>query len=152
TILKDKDGVTESDFSPTAHTVILPKNKCIEFNLKGSSGIPITHPVHLHGHTFSVVQYGNSAPNYINPPQGDVVGTPDSGVRFRFMTDNPGPWFLHCHIDWHLVEGFAMVFAEAPEAVKEGSESVPVDSKWSKLCAAYDEWFKSQPETQNPDL
>ncbi|CAE6476866.1 unnamed protein product [Rhizoctonia solani] len=152
TILKDKDGVTESDFTPTAHTVILPKNKCIEFNLKGSSRIPITHPVHLHGHTFSVVQYGNSTPNYINPPQGDVVGTPDAGVRLRFKTDNPGPWFLHCHIDWHLVEGFAMVFAEAPEEVKNGPESVPVDSKWKKLCTAYDEWFKSQPANQNPDL
>ncbi|KAH7333977.1 laccase-1 [Rhizoctonia solani] len=152
TILKDKDGVTESDFSPTAHTVILPKNKCIEFDLKGTSGIPITHPVHLHGHTFSVVQYGNSTLNYINPPQGDVVGTPDSGVRLRFKTDNPGPWFLHCHIDRHLVEGFAMVFAEAPEATKKGSQSVQPDSQWKNLCKAYDAWFKDQPTNQNPDL
>jgi iron transport multicopper oxidase len=28
----------------------------------------------------------------------------DSGdvVTIRFFTDNPGPWFFHCHIDWHL--------------------------------------------------
>ncbi|CAE6447620.1 unnamed protein product [Rhizoctonia solani] len=152
TILKDKDTVTESDFVPTAHTVLLPKNKCIEFNLRGTSGIPITHPIHLHGHTFSVVQYGNNTPNYINPPQGDVVGTPDSGVKLRFKTDNPGPWFLHCHIDWHLVEGFAMVFAEAPEEIKEGKQSVQVESSWKRLCPTYDEWFKGQPANQDPDL
>ena len=27
-------------------------------------------------------------------------------------TNNPGPWFLHCHIDFHLADGFAIVFAE----------------------------------------
>ena len=32
------------------------------------------------------------------------------------QTDNPGPWFLHCHIDFHLVAGLAIVFAEdAPD-------------------------------------
>lgn len=37
-------------------------------------------------------------------------------IQSRLMTipqtDNPGPWFLHCHIDWHLEAGFAIVFAE----------------------------------------
>lgn len=28
------------------------------------------------------------------------------------QTNNPGPWFLHCHIDWHLEAGFGIVFAE----------------------------------------
>jgi len=23
-------------------------------------------------------------------------------VTIRFFTDNVGPWFFHCHIDWHL--------------------------------------------------
>ena len=36
----------------------------------------------------------------------DVVsigtGTSIDQVTIRFFTDNPGPWFLHCHIDWHL--------------------------------------------------
>ncbi|CAE6432208.1 unnamed protein product, partial [Rhizoctonia solani] len=152
TIMDDKNATESSDFTQSEHTVILPKDKCIEFNIKGVSGIPITHPFHFHGHTFSVVQYGNSTPNYIDPPQGDVVGSPDAGVRFRFKTDNPGPWFLHCHIDWHLVEGLAMVFAEAPEAIKKGPESVQVDSKWRNLCKSYDNWFKSQSANQDPDL
>ena len=28
------------------------------------------------------------------------------------QTNNVGPWFFHCHIDWHLDAGFAVVFAE----------------------------------------
>lgn len=27
-------------------------------------------------------------------------------------TNNPGPWFLHCHINWHFAAGFAVVMAE----------------------------------------
>ncbi|CEL53046.1 hypothetical protein RSOLAG1IB_06114 [Rhizoctonia solani AG-1 IB] len=146
------DRTTDSDFSPSEHTVILPKHKCIEFNIRGVSNIPIIHPFHLHGHTFSVVQYGNSTPNYIDPPQGDVVGSRDAGVRLRFNTDNPGPWFLHCHIDWHLVEGLAMVFAEAPEEIKEGSQSVATDSEWKNLCKNYDAWAKTAGSNQRPKL
>ncbi|KAF8603349.1 Cupredoxin, partial [Ceratobasidium sp. AG-I] len=96
------------------------------------------HPFHLHGHAFDVVQYGNAAPNYKNPPRRDVVGVTDAGVRIQFRTDNPGPWFLHCHIDWHLEEGLAMVFAEAPEAIKSGNQSVRPDKEWEKLCKKYD--------------
>nr|Q02079.1 RecName: Full=Laccase-3; AltName: Full=Benzenediol:oxygen oxidoreductase 3; AltName: Full=Diphenol oxidase 3; AltName: Full=Urishiol oxidase 3; Flags: Precursor [Thanatephorus cucumeris]CAA90942.1 laccase [Thanatephorus cucumeris] len=136
-ILTDTDGVTESDFTQPEHTIILPKNKCVEFNIKGNSGLGIVHPIHLHGHTFDVVQFGNNPPNYVNPPRRDVVGATDEGVRFQFKTDNPGPWFLHCHIDWHLEEGFAMVFAEAPEAIKGGPKSVPVDRQWKDLCRKY---------------
>ncbi|KAJ1303878.1 hypothetical protein OPQ81_008292 [Rhizoctonia solani] len=145
-ILADKDGVTQSDFSTSENTVILPKNECIEFNIKGISGLNITHPMHLHGHTFDVVQFGNNAPNYVDPPRRDVVGSTDQGVKIRFKTDNPGPWFLHCHIDWHLVEGFAMVFAEAPEAIKEGPQSVHVDPEWKGLCEKYHAWTNSTGE------
>jgi iron transport multicopper oxidase len=48
---------------------------------------------------------GSSTYNYVNPVIRDVASmgsdTNDS-LTIRFMTDNPGPWFLHCHIDWHL--------------------------------------------------
>ena len=96
------------------------------------------HPIHLHGHSFHVVRSaGNSTYNFDNPVIRDVVsnGDPGDNVTIRFVTDNPGPWFLHCHIDWHLerrapflnppaflsetlmtlvrfVRGFAVVFAE----------------------------------------
>jgi hypothetical protein len=61
----------------------------------------------LHGHAFHVVRSaGNSTYNYVDPVVRDVVSIGDvatnDNVTIRFFTDNPGPWFLHCHIDWHL--------------------------------------------------
>lgn len=61
--------------------------------------------MHLHGHNFDVVRVaGSDVYNYKNPIRRDVVsiGGPADNVTFRFVTNNPGPWILHCHIDWHL--------------------------------------------------
>ena len=86
-------------------------------------------------HSFSVVRSsGQATPNYVNPIRRDVVstgfGNDNVTIRFRvsshtshvlvvrdsrltfLQTDNPGPWLLHCHIDWHLSGGLAIVFAE----------------------------------------
>ena len=30
----------------------------------------------------------------------------------RFVSDNPGMWFLHCHIDLHNTNGMGMVIDE----------------------------------------
>lgn len=69
----------------------------------------LQHPMHLHGHNFDVVRVaGSSEYNYENPVRRDVVSigaSPSDNVTIRFRTDNSGPWFMHCHIDWHL-EGY----------------------------------------------
>tara|TARA_R110002050_G_scaffold61618_2_gene136104 strand:+ start:1638 stop:4199 length:2562 start_codon:yes stop_codon:yes gene_type:complete len=31
------------------------------------------------------------------------------GVIFRITADNPGPFIMHCHVDWHVPLGMAMV-------------------------------------------
>ncbi|KAH9963714.1 laccase [Lactifluus volemus] len=71
-----------------------------------------------------------------NPVIRDVVNIGEMGdnVTIRFFTDNPGPWFLHCHIDWHLVKGFAVVFAED---VPEVPTKDIVTDQWKALCPAY---------------
>ena len=81
-------------------------------------------------HTFSVVRSaGSNVTNYVNPVKRDTVsiGNPGDNVTFRFVTDNPGPWFLHCHIDWHLDLGFALVFAED---IPEVAAANPVPRKY----------------------
>ena len=60
------------------------------------------------------------------------VGDDGDNVTIRFTTDNPGPWFLHCHIDYHLEAGFAIVLAEETDEV---TTSVTPSSK-SPLCPA----------------
>ena len=57
------------------------------------------HPIHLHGHSFSVVRSaGSTEYNYVNPVRRDVVNTgteTTDNVTIRFETNNPGPWIMH---------------------------------------------------------
>ncbi|XP_045167091.2 uncharacterized protein LOC123530385 [Mercenaria mercenaria] len=47
------------------------------------------------------------------PPQKDTIIVPTGGyVVIRFRSDNPGMWFLHCHIDLHNTNGMGMVIDE----------------------------------------
>ncbi|KAJ1702217.1 hypothetical protein LUZ63_001996 [Rhynchospora breviuscula] len=90
-----------------------------------------SHPVHLHGYSFHVVGYGfgnydpNTAKfNLVDPPLMNTINVPVSGwAAIRFIADNPGVWFMHCHIEVHLSWGLSMVFI-----VKNGDgplESLP---------------------------
>ncbi|KAI3603918.1 laccase [Moniliophthora roreri] len=98
----------------------------------------LEHPIHLHGHNFDVVRVaGSTEYNYENPIRRDVVnaGSTSDNVTIRFTTDNPGPWILHCHIDWHLEAGFAIVFAEATD---EWVDTIDPSDAWEDLCPTYD--------------
>nr|CAD1833061.1 unnamed protein product [Ananas comosus var. bracteatus] len=78
------------------------------------------HPMHIHGYQFYVLAtgFGNYDPvrdpakfNLVDPPMRNTVGVPVSGwAVIRFRADNPGIWFVHCHIDSHLTWGLAMAF------------------------------------------
>ncbi|XP_077977584.1 uncharacterized protein LOC144433148 [Glandiceps talaboti] len=59
--------------------------------------------------------YGDNIPglNLVNPPMKDTVIVPVGGYTIiRFKADNPGWWFVHCHIEIHQVEGMAMILKE----------------------------------------
>ncbi|KAK7038427.1 laccase I [Favolaschia claudopus] len=125
------------ELMPKGSIYELPPNKVIEVSIPGgSAGAP--HPFHLHGHNFHVIRSaGNSSYNFHNNPViRDVVSTGssvDDLTTFRFVTDNAGPWFLHCHIDWHLDIGLAVVFAENVPAIEQ--EKPPL--AWEKLCPLF---------------
>ncbi|KAH7927346.1 laccase [Leucogyrophana mollusca] len=123
---------------PAGSVYTLPPNKVIEISIPASNSAPGgPHPFHLHGHNFDVIRTaGNNTPNFINPPRRDTVsiGAQGDNVTFRFVTDNSGPWFLHCHIDWHLNAGFAVVMAENPNGISAHSEHIP--EYWFDLCPA----------------
>ncbi|KAH9897815.1 Cupredoxin [Cubamyces lactineus] len=127
------------DLMPAGSIYSLPRYSSIEITMLALlPGSP--HPFHLHGHVFAVVRSaGSTSYNYDDPIFRDVVstGTPAVGdnVTIRFETNNPGPWFLHCHIDWHLEIGFAVVMAEDIPDVKPAN---PVPYAWSELCPIYD--------------
>ncbi|KAI5120428.1 hypothetical protein M0805_009890 [Coniferiporia weirii] len=134
-LLQILSGTTDaSDLLPADSIYALPGNSTIEISFPGD-GFP--HPLHLHGHTFDVVRSaGSTTYNYANPVRRDTVniGGASDNVTIRFTTDNAGPWFMHCHIDWHLEAGLAVVFTEGIDNI---AGSNPVNSAWSDLCPDY---------------
>lgn len=66
--------------------------------IQDTSGIGITHPIHLHGHDFYVLAQetgtfdaSTTTLNLNNPPRRDVASLPGNGfLVLAFFTDNPG--------------------------------------------------------------
>lgn len=99
------------------------KADSIEFNsnvqlvLQGTSLVSKeNHPIHLHGYSFYLVGYGqgnfqpsdSSSFNLVDPPYINTIGVPAGGwVAIRFTANNPGVWFMHCHLEIHTSWGLA---------------------------------------------
>ncbi|KAK4432347.1 Laccase-17 [Sesamum alatum] len=92
--------------------VVLPFNTSVELVLQDTSIIGAeSHPLHLHGFDFFVLGLGmgnfnpNKDPssfNLVDPAERNTVGVPSGGwVAIRFLADNPGVWFMHCHLEVH---------------------------------------------------
>jgi FtsP/CotA-like multicopper oxidase with cupredoxin domain len=73
--------------------------------LKFVNQTPMAHPMHLHGHSFQVVDVNGQA---IKGALRDTVLLPGrSTVTVVFDANNPGVWYVHCHVLWHLAAGMA---------------------------------------------
>ena len=58
--------------------------------------------------------------------QKDTIIIPAGGYAvINIVSDNPGHWFLHCHIEVHQLEGMALIINEAPE--QQRSLNAPVE-------------------------
>ncbi|KAF9454484.1 multicopper oxidase [Macrolepiota fuliginosa MF-IS2] len=143
------------DLLPPGSVIPLPRNANIQLKFLNAGKTPgAPHPFHLHGHTFSVVRsILHDDYNWQNPPRRDTVSTSRFNnqrqnldeVTIRFKTDNPGPWILHCHIDWHLEAGLALVFAEDFDGVAAWQKNIP--DKWYDDCNKYWKWM-GQPSSK----
>jgi FtsP/CotA-like multicopper oxidase with cupredoxin domain len=63
-----------------------------------------SHPIHIHGHDFSVaLTDGGWVPKSARWPE-TTVDVPVGSIRaFEFIADNPGDWALHCHKSHHVM-------------------------------------------------
>ncbi|XP_061393362.1 uncharacterized protein LOC133328869 [Musca vetustissima] len=89
-----------------------------------------THPFHSHGYTFRLVGQdivGNindlrniqeldrrgllkRVPDNFPAVEKDTIQVPPLGyIIIRFISDNPGFWTMHCHIERHALEGMIAV-------------------------------------------
>ncbi|XP_027352239.1 laccase-17-like isoform X1 [Abrus precatorius] len=116
-------GTPPSNIMVTSGTkvVVLPFNTSVELLLQDTSIIGAeSHPLHLHGFNFFVVGQGNgnfdpnkdpSKFNLVDPAERNSIGVPSGGwVALRFLADNPGVWFMHCHLEVHTSWGLKMAW------------------------------------------
>nr|WP_246351034.1 multicopper oxidase family protein [Nocardia barduliensis] len=64
------------------------------------------HPMHLHGHTFQVVDGNGSGPR-----KDTSIVLPSQTVEVDFDAVNPGQWMLHCHNAYHGEAGMMSVLS-----------------------------------------
>nr|CAB3490435.1 unnamed protein product [Digitaria exilis] len=79
-----------------------------------------SNPMHLHGHDMILLAEGlgnfdaekdAARYNLVNPPLKNTILVPNLGwAAIRFVANNPGVWFMHCHYEFHLTMGMAAVF------------------------------------------
>ncbi|KAI0027662.1 laccase [Vararia minispora EC-137] len=140
-LLQIMSGANASDLLPQGSVYTVQRNKAYDIVVPaGAAGGP--HPLHLHGHSFWVIGSAGQPENEVNPVIRDTVsmGNPGETVHIRFETNNPGPWFFHCHIDWHLAVGFAIVFVE--DIADINTVEAPSQA-WGNLCPAYNQFIGS---------
>lgn len=96
---------------------------------------PGVHPFHMHGHEFQVVERSPAFDDDDNPVDFDPKNPgkqnkypmrrdtsfvrPNGYSVYRFVADNPGVWFFHCHIEWHMMQGLAIQMIEAPTELQK---------------------------------
>jgi iron transport multicopper oxidase len=154
TVMSAGNLATNSEiYGEFTHPFVLNHNDVVQIVLNnGDTG---THPFHLHGHQFQVIDrvpsYGSNFYSYLNgdpvpydpqnhtafpsiPARRDTfVLSPHGYFVMRFVADNPGVWTFHCHIEWHLASGLAMTFIEAPMQIQE---RVTIPQQHFDVCKA----------------
>lgn len=112
---------------------------------------PIPHPIHLHGHDFYLLGQGDGTEAYdadtttlnlSNPPRRDVamIQASPGYLVLAFETDNPGAWLAHCHIGWHVAEGFALQYIERPSEIAAITNTTALESQcsaWNAYATSY---------------
>jgi hypothetical protein len=77
------------------------------------------HPFHLHGHFFRVL---NGQDDH-SPLKHTVDVAPMATTVIEFGADEPGDWFFHCHLLYHMMAGMARLVHyeqfEPPDLVTE---------------------------------
>ncbi|KAI8423722.1 hypothetical protein MSG28_012753 [Choristoneura fumiferana] len=145
------DDECKAGYCECPHVLSVRKNAVVEIIIL-DEGVTFdaNHPFHLHGHSFRVIgmrrlanettieevkafdEAGLLKRNLKNAPIKDTVTVPDGGYTvLRFKADNPGYWLFHCHIEFHVEIGMALVFK-----VGEHKDMPPVP-RYFPTCGNY---------------
>ena len=86
--------------APEESSVTMPVREGERVRLSFVNNTAMWHPMHLHGHTFQLVDDGGTG------PRKDTVNVaPGESVTVEFVANNPGQWMVHCHNLYHAEAG-----------------------------------------------
>lgn len=89
--------------SGTAPYLPVKRGERVEITMQNKT--MMSHPMHLHGHTFQVVAVNNA--RFAGAMRDTILVAPKAAVTIAFDANNPGWWFYHCHNLYHLAAGMA---------------------------------------------
>ncbi|TKW02104.1 hypothetical protein SEVIR_8G223000v4 [Setaria viridis] len=135
-------GPKEAKLEPTSKATIARRFRqgaVVEVVFQGMAILSSeSNPMHLHGHDVFVLAQGEGnydatrdVPMYnlVNPAVKNTVFVPRLGwVAVRFIADNPGIWYMHCHFGFHLSMGMVALFiVEDGSTVNTSLPAPPAD-------------------------
>jgi FtsP/CotA-like multicopper oxidase with cupredoxin domain len=92
--------------SPYVPPIHVREGQLVRLHIVNNS--PKFHPIHIHGHVFSVLAKNGrrltGAPIHLDA----VLVAPGETWDVAFKADNPGIWMLHCHVLAHASAGMSM--------------------------------------------
>jgi len=90
---------------PRSEKALVHVKKGQRIALKYINETGMSHPMHFHGHSFQVIEINGKSLN--GALRDTVLVPPKTSVKVVFDADNPGTWYTHCHVLWHLAAGMA---------------------------------------------
>ena len=103
-------------------------------------------------HSGKEYKYPTTRTGKIDPytPRKDTLVVPAGGYAvIRMVTDNPGVWFMHCHVENHLVEGMAVVLNEAkPNRILSPPE-MRISGDYKPTLDDYYTWIDQDQDSEN---
>lgn len=93
---------------PDTPMLVVHEGDIVKVSFKNRSAD--THPMHLHGHHFTVLSHNGKA--VTSRLLLDTINVkPGESWAIAFKADNPGMWMSHCHNLWHAASGMDLMVA-----------------------------------------
>jgi len=88
-------------WTPSVPSLPIANGERVELVMINRTGM--SHPMHLHGHEFQVVEIDGK--RFSGAVRDTVLVPPGRRVVVAFDANNPGLWAFHCHLLYHLDAG-----------------------------------------------
>jgi FtsP/CotA-like multicopper oxidase with cupredoxin domain len=100
-------SINDKVWNVTTPPIALASGERVE--LRMTNRTMMSHPMHLHGHRFQVVEIDGR--RFDGALRDTVLVPPGKRIVVAFDADNPGHWAFHCHLLYHAEAGMFATFA-----------------------------------------